>query len=217
MISLAVCTHNEGEYIEQLLDLLVTVKQNNSSAFEIVVLDDYSTDPDTLRILTERAKDIDTFVRRNLEGDFASHKNFLTDSCRGEWILNLDADELMDTDLLDALPELVAENPDVEAFWLPRVNTVEGMTPEHVAKWGWQLTTHPNFDLPLVNFPDYQLRLYKNTPTVRWMNRVHETLTGYSAYSMLPADPQYAILHHKKIDRQEQQNTFYETIQRSSL
>ena len=98
------------------------------------------------------------------------------------------------------------ENP-VDIVFVPRVNTVEGLTDEHINKWKWKVD-----EKGWVNFPDYQTRIYKNTEDVKWMNKVHERITGYSTFSNFPAEEQWSLYHHKQIDRQEQQNEFYETI-----
>lgn len=66
--------------------------------------------------------------------------------------------------------------------------------------------------MPVINFPDYQWRLYRNIPTIHWKNKVHEVLTGFSSYSYLPAEYNWCLMHHKDIDRQTRQNSFYETI-----
>jgi hypothetical protein len=44
------------------------------------------------------------------------------------------------------------------------------------------------------------------------MNKVHERITGYDTFSNFPAEEQWSLYHPKQIDRQEQQNQFYETI-----
>lgn len=245
-ISLAICTHNEGYYIKNLLSSLVdVVKRSPSDSFEIVVVDDFSTDPVTIKILEEFSTDIN-LIQHALNNDFAAHKNFLSDQCSGDWILNIDADEMLPDGFLDNLHLILESNPEVEAYWLPRVNTVDGLTLDHVRKWGWIITTLPNhiavqnlpvdgefykllkaYDLiksererwveyaqPIINWPDPQMRLYKNSASIQWEGKVHERLTGFVHYSMFPPDPQFAIIHSKVIDRQEAQNSYYDTIQR---
>ena len=69
------------------------------------------------------------------------------------------------------------------------------------------------FYAPLINWPnDYQARLWKNRPNIRWTKEVHETLEGYNNYTFLPAEGKYCFEHHKTIERQEKQNKFYEGI-----
>ena len=81
----------------------------------------------------------------------------------------IDADEIPNKILIDNLPQIIKENPDNEVYCVPRVNTVEGLTLEHLQKWGWKLTNDK-----WINWPDYQWRIYKNKPEIRWINKVHE-------------------------------------------
>ena len=66
--------------------------------------------------------------------------------------------------------------------------------------------------IPIINAPDYQSRIYRNTPEIRWKNKVHEVLDGYKTLSYLPQDEEWCLYHHKNIERQERQNEFYNRI-----
>lgn len=246
-ISFAVCTHNEGAYIQSLLTRLtefVASDVGSGVAYEIVVVDDHSTDETTLKILESFKEKIRLF-KHVLNRDYATHKNFLNSCCTGDWIFNLDADEFVTDDFLAFIPHLIDMNPGIEAFWVPRINTVDGLTIKHLQKWGWTLTKLEDhrrikvidrdsaeyallrgFDFviseedgvvtyyePIIAWPDYQMRLYKNDPKIKWVKPVHEQLTGYDRYGMLPQDPDLAIRHYKDVERQTAQNNFYETIQ----
>ncbi len=68
------------------------------------------------------------------------------------------------------------------------------------------------FYTPIVQFPDCQLRIYKSIPDIRWINKVHETLTGYKTMAHLPIDPEFSLIHKKDIKRQEIQNDFYNRL-----
>ena len=109
--------------------------------------------------------------------------------------------------MLEALPFILEANEDTEAFWVPRVNTVAGITDEHVAKWGWKLNEDG-----WVNFPDFQGRIWRNRQNIRWKNAVHEVLEGYTEHTFLPQEEEFCFYHPKTIDRQEKQNKFYEEI-----
>ena len=65
---------------------------------------------------------------------------------------------------------------------------------------------------PVINFPDYQWRLYKNKPNIKWVNKVHERLEGFEFYATLPADISWCLMHEKDIHRQINQNDFYDGI-----
>ena len=63
-----------------------------------------------------------------------------------------------------------------------------------------------------VNWPDYQWRIWKNKDEIKWKNKVHEVLEGHKTYATLPPMEDFAIYHPKKIDRQEKQNEYYNTL-----
>jgi glycosyltransferase involved in cell wall biosynthesis len=246
-ISFAICTHNEGVYIASLLNKLVKFINRDIGSgveYEIVVVDDFSTDEETVRILNN-FKDHIRLFQHALNKSYDEHKNFLNSCCTGDWIFNIDADEFVTEDFLAFIPHLIDMNPGIEAFWVPRINTIDGLTIKHLQKWGWTLTKFEDhrrikvidrdsgeyqllrgFDFiisdedgvvtyyePIVAWPDYQMRLYKNDPKIKWTKPVHEQLVGYEQYGMLPQDPDLAIRHYKDVDRQTKQNEFYETIQ----
>ena len=102
---------------------------------------------------------------------------------------------------------ILEANEDTEAFWVPRVNTVAGITDAHIAKWGWRVD-----DQGWVNFPDWQMRIYRNKEEIYWIKPVHEQLKGYTKFANLPPEEKFALYHPKNIGRQEKQNKFYETI-----
>jgi len=204
-ISYAILTHNEGEYIEQVLKFLTDNKGLND---EIVVVDDYSSDPLSKAILEEyEAMGCIKLVKRELNNNFAEQKNYLTSLCSGDYIFQIDADELPSIWLMHNLAEILKSNPDCEVYLVPRINTVEGLTETHIQKWGWNVN-----DKGWVNFPDYQWRIYRNDPKIKWVNKVHERLVGFGVYAMLPADSEYCLSHAKEISRQESQNEFYDKI-----
>ena len=141
-----------------------------------------------------------------LNKDFASFKNNLKTHCSKDYIFQVDADEIPHEFLVEYLGQVLEENP-VDIVFVPRVNTVEGLTQEHIDKWKWNVN-----EKGWVNWPDYQTRIYKNTEDVTWMNKVHERITGYDTFSNFPSEERWSLYHHKQIDRQEKQNEFYETI-----
>jgi hypothetical protein len=65
---------------------------------------------------------------------------------------------------------------------------------------------------PINTFPDYQSRIYKNDPKIKWVNKVHERIDGFTGFAKLPPLPEYCLWHEKSIERQEFQNTFYNRI-----
>lgn len=145
----------------------------------------------------------------NFEGDFAVWKNKIFQYADGDWIFQIDADEYPSTELLRALPEMLPD-VDVDLIYVPRINTVEGITEQHRKKWGWIITQH--FGTQCINFPDYQGRIYRNDGKLKWEGKVHEQIVGYDKRATLPAELEWCLHHPKTIERQERQNNFYETL-----
>ena len=204
-ISYSILTHNETDSLLELIDFISVYKEEND---EIVILDDYSDDEETIKILDTTTSVYDIkFEQRHLMKDFASQKNHLKNMCSGDYIFNLDADELPHKSLITNIKPILEANPTIDLYWVPRVNTVEGLTQEHISKWRWQVN-----EKGWVNFPDYQGRIWRNRPNIMWKNKVHEVLTGYKEHTYLPAEEQFSFYHPKTIDRQEKQNEFYNTI-----
>lgn len=202
-ISYAILTHNEGEYIEKLLSLLTTNKRPQD---EIVVVDDFSNDELTNQIL-EKYKNQISLNYRIFDGDH-TQKNYLNSLCQGDYILQLDADELVYKELIDILPILLEDNNEIDLFIMPRINTVEGLTQEWSQKWKWTINENG-----WVNFPDWQMRLYRNCDWVKWDGLLHSKIEGYKTYVLLPTEEVYCILHPKQLDRQIEQNNLYDKIE----
>ena len=204
-ISYSILTHNEDESLQKLLEFLV---KNKDEEDEIVILDDYSDNPKTIEILDVMTSMHEmTFEQRHLLKDYAGQKNHLKNMCTGDYIFNLDADEMPNKWLVKNIKEILENNSTIDLYWVPCVNTVEGLTQEHIDKWRWNVN-----EKGWVNWPDYQGRIWRNRPNILWKNKVHEVLTGYKEHTYLPMEEQFCFYHPKDIDRQEKQNKFYETI-----
>jgi len=204
-ISYAILTHNEGEYVEKLLSFLTTHKR---SIDEIVVVDDYSDDDLTKSIL-DKYKNSITLGYRTFDGDH-TQKNYLNSLCTGDYILQLDADELISKKFIDMLPELLEMNNETDLFIMPRINTVEGLTPEYIKKWRWNVN-----EKGWVNFPDWQMRLYRNCDWVKWDGLLHSKIEGHKTFVSLPTDELFCILHPKQLERQVVQNDLYDKIEQT--
>ena len=196
-ISYAITACNEDQELTRLLKLL---RNNIRQEDEIVIQLDSNA--------TSKVKTIArNYIEFPLNKDFASFKNNLKSSCKGDWIFQLDADEFIQEEFIQYLPEILQQNENIDVLLLPRINTVEGITQEHINKWKWQVNEEG-----WINFPDYQMRILKNIPSINWINKVHEVLTGFTEYSFFPPENLYCLYHPKTIDRQEKQNNLYNTI-----
>ena len=207
-ISYAITVCNEHKEIEKLLTFLFEHKRPED---QVVVQMDFDNSTKEVVRACERweSKSFEEYklIQHKLDKNFASYKNNLNTNCDGDWIFQIDADEIPNEYLLEALPFILEANEETEAFWLPRVNTVAGITEEHIAKWGWKLNEDG-----WVNFPDWQMRIYRNKEEIYWIKPVHEQLKGFTKFAQLPPEEKFALYHPKDIGRQEKQNAFYDTI-----
>ena len=206
-ISYAITVCNEFLEIQRLVGFLLNHKRPQDNI--IILYDELNGD-----------KEIENFLRtHSINGEFIWHKgkfdrhfanwkNKLTSLCNGDYIFQIDADEIPNELLIQHLPDVLELNPDNEVYLVPRANTVEGLTAEYIAKWGWHVMANGH-----VNWPDYQWRIWKNIPEIKWVNKVHEKLEGFKTYTMLPADTQaFCLYHPKTIEKQIKQNNLYDTI-----
>ena len=201
-ISYAIPVCNEHIELEKLLSFLIKLIDKEDEI--IVQCDKGNTTPEVYKVLNSLNQ---SYIEFPLNGHFSNFKNNLKEHCTGDWIFQIDADELPHKSLITNLKSLLELNPTVEMFLVPRVNTVEGLTQEHINKWRWSVN-----EKGWVNWPDYQTRIIQNSPKIKWQNKVHEQIIGISTKGALPTEEEWCLYHLKNIDRQEAQNQFYENI-----
>jgi hypothetical protein len=204
-ISYAITVCNEFTEIQKLIPyLLDNIRQDD----EIVVLYDSKNGDEKVEEYL-RAKSVNptySWHSGEFDGHFADWKNKLTDLCNGDYIFQIDADEIPNKELIDNLPQILEMNS-VDVILVPRVNLVDGLTDEYIKKWNWNVD-----DKGRVNWPDPQWRVYKKSESIRWINKVHEKLEGYDTISNLPWVEELSLFHHKDIDKQIKQNDYYDTL-----
>ena len=203
-ISYAITVCNELEEVKRLVNFL---QSNKRTEDEIVILYDTNGSMEVYDYVDTVDETVNIFVVKDkFQGHFADWKNKFFKICSGDYIFQIDADEIPHINLIQNLPEMLKTN-DVDMVRVPRVNTVEGLTEEHIKKWGW----HVN-EKGWVNWADWQMRIYKNAPHIKWVNKVHEVLEGFKIHGMLPVEEEWALYHPKTIDKQERQNNYYDTL-----
>ena len=206
-ISYGITVHNEADELNKLLPILI---HKTDKEDEIVICDDYSDDETQFVIQSwtqqyGHTKTIKVYQRK-WNGDFAEHKNSVIENCSGDYIFHFDADEYPHETLLSQIKQIIEMN-DVDLIWIPRVNTVEGLTNEWSNKWRWRVT-----EKGWVNYPDYQSRVFRRSKDIRWVNKVHERIVGTKTYAHLPPHEELSLYHPKTLDKQIKQNELYSTI-----
>jgi len=210
MISFFVTAYNEYEDLKRLLAQLTQVMSYTDEL--VIQLDNKAT----VEVITL----VDEFIEKNkdnfeikkchfdLNGDFASFKNNGKSYCTKEWIFQIDSDETLSETFCNILHQVLESNEEIDLISVPRINIVKGLEQSDVIKWGWRLNNQG-----WVNFPDFQNRIFRNKPEIKWENKVHEKIVGWKTYAELPCeDDSYALYHIKDIDRQRMQNEFYSTL-----
>ena len=206
-LSYAITTCNELEEIQKLLPFLLKHKRDEDEI--VIVRDSKNGSDDVLDYLYLHIQSLDFHqYSYEFDGDFSALKNYTKSKCRNDYIVHLDADEQPHETLMEQLPQIIEMN-DVDLIWIPRVNTVDGITDEHIQKWGWVVS-----EKGYINYPDYQSRCFLNADHIRWEGKVHERITGCKTYAHLPPQEELSLYHHKTIDKQEIQNRLYDEINR---
>ena len=214
-VSYLVTCSTETGTLKRLLEKVFSHLGND----ELVILQDeslwnndrrkYLADITELNKVPSKIVNLPIFVHP-LNRDYGTHKNFGIEKCKGDWIFQIDGDELPPESLIgENLHELIESNSNVEAYAVPRINAWLGLTPEHAKQWGWGLDESATYKRLRAAWPDYQWRIFKNTPSIRFRKRLHERIDGFKAYAILPAEEEWALYHDKTIETQITTNLRY--------
>lgn len=162
-LSVAIITYNEDWIIEKTLSALDTWVD------QIVVVDSFSTDntPNILEMFNA------TVFQKKWEG-YSKQKNFAISKCTGDWILVLDADEVLNDGLKNEILETIKKPGSYKGFKVKRKFYI-----------GKRWIRYGGY------YPDYQLRLFKNNLNAHYKQReVHESieLDGEIDYLNNPLD-----------------------------
>lgn len=213
MISYCITVYNEIEYITKLLDKLSSILQNDE---EIVVVQTYRVNEEqnseiflkTKKLIHQYNVTYNTCHFDMSYGVFNKIKNYANSLATKPYIFNLDADEDFPEQAFPIIRQILANNPNLDLIYVPRLNIVDGLTKEDVKKWHWQVN-----DNGWINWPDFQPRIYKNNKILKWVGGPHNTIIGSQKTAALEANPDLAIIHNKNIHKQREQNAFYDDLE----
>ncbi|GAB4043627.1 glycosyltransferase [Spirosoma jeollabukense] len=204
-LSYGITVCNEADELERLLSFLVQHKDRQD---EILVLQDSTRADKRVADIIDKYRGKLIVKQQKLDNDFATFKNNLIGMASGDYLFQIDADELPAEKLIQNIKRELIKHTQSDCFAVPRVNLVEGLTKEFIDKWNWNVDTKGR-----INFPDYQMRIFKLQQGIAWKNKVHEELAGFRHCQYLPStDESFCLIHLKDIDRQKRQNDFYETL-----
>lgn len=179
-LSVAIAVYNEEKTI---VDCLQSVRQ---LADEIVVVDGASTD-NTVALVQKFTQNI---IETDNPAIFHINKQKALDACKGEWILQLDADERIPEALGREIQKTITNPRGMNGFYIPRRNYFWG----HFMKKGGQ-------------YPDYVIRLVKRGHAQFPCKSVHEQIAidGKVGYLKEPMDH---ISYLTKEDYWKKANTY---------
>jgi len=209
-VSYAICVCDEATELKNLLVFLEEVR--NKEKTEVVIL------VDSIKTTKEVAKSIKECPTakvhyRDFDGDFSAHKNFLNSKCTGKYIFNIDADEMPTEDLIKVLEEVSVDTFDVLA--IARVNVCPGFTKSFLDRWNFKIN-----NAGWINWPDYQLRFYRNSPEIEWVGKVHEKIKNTkeeeTKIGAIGTEPSaiFSLWHIKTPSRQNKQNEVYGQLEK---
>ena len=186
----------------RLLELLM----NNTNDKIVVQMDEKKYSEDLFRKISKYTDSVYTYP---FDNDFSKFKNNLNRECRlygADFIFQLDADEMISEFLIKNVNNhLKLYGSITDAFAIPRINIVNGITEEHLKNWKWTISSDER-----INYPDFQTRLFRSH--LVWMGKIHERISGKLRMGSFPLKDEYSILHVKDINKQEKQNNFYKDI-----
>lgn len=180
---------NEEDYVDRWVE---NVKRAPAPFDEIIIVDGGSSDGTAKRL---RGHGL-TVVERLFQDDFADQRNFGAELCKTDWMIELDADEMMTFPLIGGLRDIVAdaERAEMDCVGIGRINFHDGVM---VAGPGYKGL-------------DYQYRLHNRR--CRWQGIVHEEVVGYRhRYELKILDGQF-IVHDKESARHNERNNYYRGI-----
>lgn len=191
MISVVILTKNEEKNILDCLDSI-------SWADEIVVVDDFSIDRtvEVVKIFSSKIK----IFKNSLSGDFSAQRNFALSKTTKDWVLFIDADERVSSELREEINSILIEeknNSKNKGFYISRKDII----------WGKILKHGETGDIKL-------LRLAKRDAGV-WRGRVHEQWIIDGKTSEL----EEKIIHypHQTINEFLEEINFYTTLRAKEL
>lgn len=187
MISAVVLTKNEEKNIIDCIESLKFCE-------EIIVIDDNSSDRTLDLIERYDSKKVKVF-KRDLDKDFSAQRNFGVSKTTNDWVIFVDADERIDSDLATEIKESISD--EYAGFLIPRIDFMWGKALLHGDSGGTRL-----------------LRLFnKNKGSLK--GRVHETwLTDKKVGKLINSIKHYP---HQSISEFLKEINFYTDLRSEEL
>jgi glycosyltransferase involved in cell wall biosynthesis len=197
-ISVVFITHNEEANLPRTLDSVLTLVREGRG--EIIVLDSGSADR-TLEI----AREYGAKVFAEPWKGFAAQKNSAMEKASMDWVLQLDADEALESELAKEIQAVLAADSAAIGYWIPRKNFFLG-------RWMKHGGFYPDPKLRLIRRGAGKFEEYGAHPTIKidgptgklnhaLLHHAYPTLSGYiehmNSYSSSGAEIALAKGHRR--------------------
>jgi glycosyltransferase involved in cell wall biosynthesis len=208
-ISYGITVCNEHEELQHLIEFISPLIDKEDEI--VIVYDNNRVTGEVLDVIDHHQDKVRSFPF-DFKQNFLENKNYMNSECTGDYIFQIDADEIPNEYLVKNL-KLILESNKVDILIGPRKNIVKNLTQSHIQQWRWNVN-----EKGWVNWPDQQKRIYRNDPSIAWRgHQVHGMITGYKTYATLPLNEEFSITHNKTIEKQEVQNERYHKIETKQL
>lgn len=189
-ISVLINTLNEEKNLKRAMTSV------SSIAYDVIVVDMMSDD-ETAKLAKKLGAKVYEYRRM---GYVEPARNFAISKATGDWILILDADEVVPPTLADKLKEISVKST-ASYYRVPRKNINFGKWMKHSRWW-----------------PDYNIRFFKKGSVV-WNDEIHSIPLTYGKGADIPAEEQYAILHNNydSIEKYLERLNRYSSVQAREL
>lgn len=189
--SIQVC--NESRELYSLINFLLKVIDEEDNV-QVIVDSLHKTDK-VDKVIDHFKEKISVFERPfdTFYKNACYHKEVST----GEYIFQIDADEMPQEKLIRNLKNIITET-EAEIFFIPRINIHPGITQSFIDYYKFNIN-----EAGWINWPDYQGRLYKNCEGITWTDELHSKLTGSNKVQGIVAKPELALWHIKSMEKQE--------------
>ena len=183
---------NESRELFSLLSLLVRTIDDED---EINVVVDSEHTTDKVGLVLDNFKERVNVFNRPFD-TFKTNLDFHVEKATGDYIFNIDADEIPQESLIKIIKKVIEET-EAEIITVPRINIHPDITEKEAEEFGFNLN-----EVGFINWPDFQTRIYKKCEHVYWTDELHTKLIGSDKTIAIKPLPSVALWHIKSMDKQ---------------
>ena len=171
LLSVVLITQDEETNLPRTLESVAPLVRDGRG--EVIVVDSGSTDR-----TVEIARSFGAKIFVESWKGFAAQKNSAMDKASADWVLQLDADEALETDLASEIETSLRSSPSADGFWIPRKNFFLG-------RWIRHGGYYPDPKLRLIRRGAGRFEEYGAHPTIK-LNGATNTLRHALIHNAYP-------------------------------